>query len=112
MSETKAINVDQSATKIADEICNLIKFTSRDERTNTYVMIGETISADRLRIMRLNDNHRELFRRDQFAMAAMQGMIVANKDDWNVANPFGVARRAIMYADTLISELDKKENVK
>ena len=51
-----------------------------------------------------------LTRREQFAMAAMRGVMAFSSEElWNTRAPSAVARWSIEFADSLIAELDKKQ---
>ena len=51
-------------------------------------------------------NHGGLTKREMMAMAAMQGLLAA--PDLNTVQPSSVASTAIIYADALLAELERK----
>ena len=51
--------------------------------------------------------HNGLTKREMFAMAAMQGILASETDDWRHKEDKSLAESAVKYADALLAELDK-----
>jgi len=48
-----------------------------------------------------------LTKREMFAMAAMQGILTSETDDWRHKEENSLAASAIKYADALLTELER-----
>ena len=51
--------------------------------------------------------HYGLTKREMFAMAAMQGILTSETDDWRHKEENSLAASAIKYADALLTELER-----
>lgn len=51
--------------------------------------------------------HNGLTKREMFAMAAMQGILTSETEDWRHKEKESLAAAAVEYADALLAELEK-----
>ena len=51
--------------------------------------------------------HNGLTKREMFAMAAMQGILTSETDDWRHKEEESLAASAVKYADALLAELER-----
>ena len=51
--------------------------------------------------------HSGLTKREMFAMAAMQGILTSETDDWRHKEEESLAASAVKYADALLAELER-----